>query len=500
MSDFKIKSNKLIIPVDLSSSSATNNVLSFGENSTDGYSGVIIAGGIGDPASSPYSGETLFNRAAPGSIFLRKDISGATSPLYVKGATAWQNLSLAGGGGGVGPQGATGPTGPAGANGNNGATGSQGPTGPQGPTGTIGPTGSIGPQGATGSIGPTGTIGPQGLAGTGMPSGVWGSVAYYGESGWVTLAAGTTGNVLSTQGSGANPIWTTQSGGSTGPSLPVGTGIVYMNGATSEVINTSYGVSITGASGSRQILGHSSATVSRSALSPVVWFKGGNYTLTNGQITTLTDLSGNGRDATKQAGAGDRTRAIRITSISGAQAFTLETPFATSSFAMPKMYTAFFVWRRKWSTDTGYHALWGAINTGTDGVAILYAGAASEDWQAGDLCVFGNGFTSGRAPRAISTGFPGFTDGEWVVSAVRVGTTPKILCNGYEQALRASTTSSEAGNNSSGALWIGSNPSTTDQMDRASALAELIIVSGEMSDAAMDSLHLDMYREYIGDM
>ncbi len=292
-----------------------------------------------------------------------------------------------------------------------------------------------------------------------------------------------------------------ESGGSSGGGgLPAGTGIVYVDAGVGEVVTPGQGVSIVGASGSRSLLGHSSATVDRAALAPVVWYKGGSYTLTNGQVTTLLDLSANGRNATKAAGSLTRTRALRTAANSGAQAFTLETPFTTAAFAMPKMFTAFFVWRRKWDTDTAYHALWGIVNTGTDGAAVLYAGGAAEDWQAGDLCIFGNGFTAGRAPRAITSGFPGFADGEWVASAVRVGTAPRVLCNRYEQTLRASTNTSQAGANTAGALWIGSNPATTDQMDRSSALAELLIVPGEMSDANMDALHLDMFREYVGDM
>lgn len=283
-----------------------------------------------------------------------------------------------------------------------------------------------------------------------------------------------------------------------GGGLPAGTGLVYVSGGVGEAVSIGEGVGLQGAPGARSLIGHSVATIDRAALTPVVWYKGGNYTLTDGQVTTLTDLSGNGRDATKQAGSGNRTRALRTASNSGAQAFTLETPFTTAAFAMPKMYTAFFVWRRKWDTDGAYHALWGAVNTGTDGVAVLCAGAAAQDWQGGDLCVFGNGFNAGEAPRAITSGFPGFTDGEWVASAVRVGTGPRVLCNGYLQALRASTNVAEAGNNSAGALWIGSNPGTTDQMERASALAELVIVPGEMADADMDNLHIDMFREYVG--
>jgi len=276
--------------------------------------------------------------------------------------------------------------------------------------------------------------------------------------------------------------------------LPAGTGVLTVASGVASAKTIGDGIGFSGST----IIGRSSPAVDRSALSPVVWFKGGHYTLSNGQIASLLDLSGNSRHATKQAGAGSRTRALRVVTPSGAPAWTLEVPFVTPSFACPKMLTFHTCVRRKWDTVTAYNAFFGIVNGLTDGAGLSLTGATAQDWTSGDLLVFGNGYQSARAPRAVSSGFPRFADNEWIVISGRIGTSPRILANGYAPTLRASTTSSQAGSNSSGALWIGSNPSTSDQVDTTAAMAELVIISGEQSDANMDALHADLVRELLG--
>jgi hypothetical protein len=59
-----------------------------------------------------------------------------------------------------------------------------------------------------------------------------GSILYRGASGWVALAPGTAGQVLSTNGAGANPSWVPQSGGGGGglPPFYVNPQAIYGNG------------------------------------------------------------------------------------------------------------------------------------------------------------------------------------------------------------------------------------------------------------------------------
>ncbi len=151
-----------------------------------------------------------------------------------------------------GPQGSPGPPGP------QGLSGPQGPTGPQGPSGPPGPSGpqgvatlaarfanlstntvsiggnfdslnigrgnltvdSAGSLTTSGSLTVSGTITEGGTSLTskyiGIPSGsTQGDVLYYSGAAWARLAAGSSGQFLQTQGSGANPVWATVTSGST---------------------------------------------------------------------------------------------------------------------------------------------------------------------------------------------------------------------------------------------------------------------------------------------
>jgi hypothetical protein len=98
-------------------------------------------------------------------------------------------------------------------NGEIGATGPQGPQGNTGDTGAMGPQGPIGLTGAAGPQGPDGPQGPQGIQGIqGEPGlltdGNAGEMAYHDGTTWVNLAAGTTGQLLQSNGTAA-PAWTT---------------------------------------------------------------------------------------------------------------------------------------------------------------------------------------------------------------------------------------------------------------------------------------------------
>lgn len=57
------------------------------------------------------------------------------------------------------------------------------------------------------------TIALSGLSDVSISSVAQGDILYYNGSGWVNLAAGTTGLILQTQGSGANPVWANVTGG-----------------------------------------------------------------------------------------------------------------------------------------------------------------------------------------------------------------------------------------------------------------------------------------------
>lgn len=132
--------------------------------------------------------------------------------------------------GAQGPAGAAGATGPQGPAGPTGATGATGPAGPTGATGPAGPTGATGATGAQGPAGPVGCLnanyvlkndGVQAVCsqiydngtnvgvGTAAPTqkiDVAGAVKFSGAL-MPNNNAGTTGQILQSQGAGAPPIW-----------------------------------------------------------------------------------------------------------------------------------------------------------------------------------------------------------------------------------------------------------------------------------------------------
>lgn len=178
----------------------------------------------------------------------------------------------------VGPEGPAGPAGPTGATGSDasmiGPTGPEGPAGPAGPQGPPGADGAVGPAGPAGPAGPEGPEGPEGPAGgvndgdygditvtgsgatwtidpgvvtfakmqpiaqssligrittgNGDPenittpqaldfiSNTQGAVLYRGASDWAALPPANVGDVLTCQGSAADPTWTAPSGGGSG--------------------------------------------------------------------------------------------------------------------------------------------------------------------------------------------------------------------------------------------------------------------------------------------
>ena len=144
-----------------------------------------------------------------------------TASFYYYDGSAWVNLGSTGPAGATGPTGPTGaastvagPTGPIGATGTAGVAGATGPAGvagATGPAGVAGATGSAGPAGATGPTGPSVTYAsPLGLSGgTVSLTGASGTVNYGTGTGSAYTAAGTSGQVLISNGTGA-PTWATK--------------------------------------------------------------------------------------------------------------------------------------------------------------------------------------------------------------------------------------------------------------------------------------------------
>lgn len=84
------------------------------------------------------------------------------------------------------------------------------------------------------------TIALAGLSDVSFSSVAQGDILYYNGSGWVNLAAGTAGLILQTQGSGANPVWASVTGGTV-----ISVSVVTASGISGTVANATTTPAIT---------------------------------------------------------------------------------------------------------------------------------------------------------------------------------------------------------------------------------------------------------------
>jgi Collagen triple helix repeat (20 copies) len=227
--------------------------------------------------------------------------TGATGP---QGPTGPQGFAGSQGPQGVqgtpGIQGATGPTGPTGSDGAQGATGPTGATGASGPTSTVpGPTG---PPGATGASGPagvstTGPTGPAGAVGPTGPQGVQGATGPAGSGGSGT-GDGATGPTGPTGATGPLSQPWAQGGG------PWITDATYPTGAIVSYQGSTYRAAAT-------IPGEGAPWTPDMAPVPLATWLDAEE-LAAGPLTSWTDRSGSGRNATPVMGATPTVTADRL--------------------------------------------------------------------------------------------------------------------------------------------------------------------------------------------
>ncbi len=84
------------------------------------------------------------------------------------------------------------------------------------------------------------TIALSGLSDVSLSSAAQGDILYHNGSDWVNLAAGTTGLILQTQGSGANPVWVNVTGGTV-----LSVSVVTANGVSGTVATSTLTPAIT---------------------------------------------------------------------------------------------------------------------------------------------------------------------------------------------------------------------------------------------------------------
>ena len=112
-----------------------------------------------------------------------------------------------------------------------------------------------------------------------------GSILYRNATGWTQLGPGTSGQVLQTQGAGANPAWVASSGSGTVTSIATGTGLTggpITSSGTISIANTGVSAATYGTSASVPVIAVNAQGQITSATNTTI----NAVTLTTGSITT----------------------------------------------------------------------------------------------------------------------------------------------------------------------------------------------------------------------
>ena len=168
--------------------------------------------------------------------------------------------------------------------------------------------------------------------------------------------------------------------------------------------------------------------------------------LSNGnEVSTWPDRSGNSRDVTQATSANRPTyqNAVQggqpVVRFDGSNDRLASASFATASSASAVMVAKSDGWR----AGSNYRPIAGhgydAVSNSTEGILLgAGAGGTFADWTQYDYLNFGNGFTSGRAPRAIG---PASGGTDWrILSSILGPNTARMDANGTRATTRVETT------------------------------------------------------------
>jgi len=185
--------------------------------------------------------------------------------------------------------------------------------------------------------------------------------------------------------------------------------------------------------------------------------------LANGDpVGTWTDLSGNGNGATASGGS-------RPTYISSAAGSLPTTRWSANAMSTPSIsvagITMISVCQRSWTTNGSYRCLLSQLYpdpypSSNNGIGVFDFGETLEDWIAGDLGAFGNGYVAPHAPRAI--GPNPVASGAIVWSVALSATEAYSEINGTLNSTRSSSTGPISYN---APLFIGSTNGGVQQWD-----------------------------------
>ena len=212
-----------------------------------------------------------------------------------------------------------------------------------------------------------------------------------------------------------------------------------------------------------------------------------SLTLSGSNISEARDKSGKGWAAVQATGANQPalvTNAINGRSVASFNGSTSR--LAISSFTSLTAVTAFAVIYRTWTTEkVGSYAMVASHNYGSTAGVGLFVDPINnfQDWLAGDVFSVGNGFNSGRGPRAVGPNATLTSNQPIVASTVLSSTEAGLWVNGTSVSSRVATSGTASG---SGTFIISGSLTFGDYWD--GSIAELLIYTQSLTTSQRRSV------------
>jgi hypothetical protein len=222
-------------------------------------------------------------------------------------------------------------------------------------------------------------------------------------------------------------------------------------------------------------------------------------TLSGSAISQVRDKSGKGWVAEQSTGANQPT--FTPNAINGRSAAVFNgssTRMTIPSFASIEQFTAFAVCYRPWPTN----AFKGIGSTGNYGATagigfFVQAQSASNGALAGDLQIFGDGFTTGRAPRSIGplSSASLSSNQPAILSSILSPNASGLWVNGFNVGTRVNSTGTPSA--PIGTLFFGAgfiSPNVVDFWD--GGIAEFLIYKAALSSAEIKRVERFLGAKY----
>ena len=221
-------------------------------------------------------------------------------------------------------------------------------------------------------------------------------------------------------------------------------------------------------------------------LGPALWLDAADastITLNGSTVSQWSDKSGNSRHVI-QATAGAQPL-YSANQIGGLPALSFDGgDFLRTALSFPLglQFSAFGVVKPEAGTgwnnnDYGYVFAHGSLSSSTKGAALVIGSESFADWFVRDTIAFGDGYNSGRMPRAIG---PVSTGTDARVFSLSLGTTESFMAvNGTLTSTRVSGTGTRT--NLIAPLTLGANANASANQWLTGKIAEFLVVSNTVS-------------------